>query len=287
MQKKQIGFIDFHLDEWHANNYPAWFRTAARADEFELGYAWEESPATKENALPQAEWCKKFDMKSASSIEEVIEKSDCICVLAPSNPEVHARLAKLPLQSGKPLYIDKTFAPDKKTAEGFFAEARAHGTPLMSSSALRYGTELQAILQNKDFSRARFVMTIGGGRSFQEYSIHQIEMAVAALGTGAKCVYRTTTGSMPHYVIEYADGIRSALLTYDRHSDFVVILESDDRAPDVIASSSRTFQNLIDAMLDFFATGKSPIPAEETIEIAAIRAAAIQAENAPGQIFTV
>ena len=286
MQKKQIGFIDYHLDEWHANNYPAWFRTAARADEFELGYAWEESPATKEGGIPQAEWCKKFDMKSASSLEEVVEKSDCICVLAPSNPEVHARLAKIPLESGKPLYIDKTFAPDKATAESFFATARAHGTPLMSSSALRYGSEFQAVLQKKDLPPTRFVLAIGGGRPFQEYSIHQIEMVVAALGTGAKCVHRTTTGSMPHYVIEYADGIRSAMLTYDRHSDFMVLLQGD-RAPDAIPSSSRTFENLIDAMLEFFATGVSPIPAEETIEIAAIRAAAIQAENAPGKIFAV
>ena len=23
---KKIGFIDFYLDEWHANNYPAWIR---------------------------------------------------------------------------------------------------------------------------------------------------------------------------------------------------------------------------------------------------------------------
>ena len=22
----KIGFIDYYLDEWHANNYPDWFR---------------------------------------------------------------------------------------------------------------------------------------------------------------------------------------------------------------------------------------------------------------------
>lgn len=285
MRKKRIGFIDLHIDEWHANNYPAWFRSAKRADAFELGYAWEESTAP-ENGLPLADWCAKFSMKPAVSIEEVIEKSDCLCVLAPSNPEAHERLADLPLRSGKPLYIDKTFAPDKATAEAFFAKARAHGTPLMSSSALRFGDELQAILSNRDLPPTRHVLTIGGGRSFEEYSIHQIEMVVAALGTGASRVYRLPSGVIPRYVIEYTDGIRSAMLTYDIHSDFKVLLEGD-RAPDILPTASHTFENLIDAMLSFFATGRSPIPAEETIEIAAIREAAIQAERAPGTVFPV
>ena len=39
---KKIGFVDLFLDEWHANNYPQWFRETKRAAEFELGYAWEE-----------------------------------------------------------------------------------------------------------------------------------------------------------------------------------------------------------------------------------------------------
>ena len=36
---KKLGFIDFFIDEWHANNYPAWIREAKRGTEFELAYA--------------------------------------------------------------------------------------------------------------------------------------------------------------------------------------------------------------------------------------------------------
>ena len=25
----KVGFIDYYLDEWHANNYPAWIKAAA------------------------------------------------------------------------------------------------------------------------------------------------------------------------------------------------------------------------------------------------------------------
>ena len=55
MMKKKIGFIDLFIDEWHANHYPDWFRKARRAEEFELGLAWECAPF--ENRRPLEAWC--------------------------------------------------------------------------------------------------------------------------------------------------------------------------------------------------------------------------------------
>ena len=57
--KKKIGFIDLFIDEWHANNYPKWFREAPRAAEFELGYAWEEQ---NRGGRPLDKWCSDFGM---------------------------------------------------------------------------------------------------------------------------------------------------------------------------------------------------------------------------------
>ena len=159
---KKIGFIDLFIDEWHANNYPQWFREAPRAGEFELGYAWEEK--TQPGGRSLEKWCEDFRMTPGRCIEEVIEKSDCICVLAPSNPEVHERLADLPLRSGKPLYIDKPFADSRAAAERIFALAEKHGTPLMSSSALRFGDEL--ISGKLQAMKPTLFSTTGGGRSF-------------------------------------------------------------------------------------------------------------------------
>lgn len=48
---KKIGFIDLFIDEWHADNYPKWFREAPRAGEFGLGCAWEEK--TLEGRRPE------------------------------------------------------------------------------------------------------------------------------------------------------------------------------------------------------------------------------------------
>jgi len=280
MAKKKIGFIDLHIDEWHANNYPAWFAAAQRAAEFELGYAWEESP--NPDGKPLAEWCKQFNMTPAKDIAEVIEKSDAICVLAPSNPEAHARLADLPLRAGKPLYIDKTFAPDRATAEGFFALAEKHGTPLMSSSALRYGEELVKTLAEKFADeKPLFMSTTGGGSSFQEYSIHQIEMIVTALGTGAKSVTRLDCGTS-FFTIKYADGIRGASMHYNPNFGFYGTL-SKKSGTALVLDGSRMFEHLLDHILDFYSTGVSPIPKEQTLEVAAIREAALKADANPGK----
>lgn len=280
--KKKIGFIDLHIDEWHANNYPAWIRGADRNQEFELGYAWEESPNPDGKDL--AAWCAAFGMTPAASIEEVIEKSDAICVLAPSNPEAHARLADLALRSGKPLYIDKTFAPDKATAEGFFALAKEYNTPLMSSSALRYGAELVSAMNNQFAGkRPERIDTFGGGSSFQEYGIHQLEMVVTALGTGAKNVTCTKENV---FRIDYDDE-RSAVMNYSEfYGGFICMLTGRDAGAFVLGAD-QMFETLIAKILEFYKTGISPIPACETIEIAAIREAALKAAAEPGRTFAV
>ena len=122
--KKKIGFIDLFIDEWHSNNYPGYFASAPRWSEFELMYAWEKEPFPGRRALK--EWCTDNNMIPASSIAEVVEKCDAICVLAPANPEVHEELADLPLRSGKPLYIDKPFTNSLEAAERIFEKAEKY-----------------------------------------------------------------------------------------------------------------------------------------------------------------
>ena len=206
--KKKIGFVDLFIDEWHANNYPAWIKAAPRADEFELAYAWQ---AEQREGLKTLEaWCAEFGAAPCSSLEELVEKSDVIFVLAPSNPEVHEQLAELPLKSGKCVYIDKPFAPDKAAAERMFALADQYGTKMFSSSALRFGSEIAAVRKAIAPADVDVMNTRGGGRSFEEYAIHQAEMIVSVMGTGIADVMQCGHGRTQHCVIRYQDGRRAA-----------------------------------------------------------------------------
>jgi len=269
---KKIGFIDLFIDEWHANHYPEWFRTAKRAGEFELGYAWERAPL--EGRRPLEAWCRDFDMTPAGSIEEVVEKSDAVCVLAPANPELHLELAEYAIKSGKPVYVDKPFAESLATAQRICNLAAEYGTPLMSSSALRFPDEL---ICGKVQALNPFLMTtVGGGRCFAEYAIHQLEMIVSVMGTEVRDLRLSGNKTRVAVTLEYADG-RLASLNYAPGFRFAFSVANAAESLQY-AELHNHYQNLIAAMLDFFATGVSPIPQKETLGIAELleRAVALQ-----------
>ena len=91
----KLGFIDYYLDEWHANNYPAWIREAS-GGEVEVAYAYGkiDSPL---GGLSTAAWCEKFGIDRCAGIEELVEKSDGLIVLSPDNCEMHEVLCTAPL----------------------------------------------------------------------------------------------------------------------------------------------------------------------------------------------
>ena len=65
--KKKIGFIDYFLDEWHANHLIDWFKTAKRADEFELYMAYGEKQPPFEGRRTNADWCSQNGVKYAET----------------------------------------------------------------------------------------------------------------------------------------------------------------------------------------------------------------------------
>jgi predicted dehydrogenase len=269
---KKIGFIDLFIDEWHANNYPKMIRESRFKDQFEVAFAWEEAP---KGGKPLADWCREQNVAPAASIAEVVKQSDAIIVLAPSNPEVHERLAKIPLRSGKPVYVDKPFAPGLKAAGRIFAQAEKHGTPVFSSSALRFGSGIGTIV-GELAGPANFASTRGGGRSFEEYGIHQVEMLVMMMGTDVARVMQCGAKGAEVLVVEYADGRRGTVNFVDGYP-----FQAECRRPDgkrfAAEKMDDFFPRFIDAMLDFFVTGNPPVPKAQTLAVAAILEAGVKA----------
>ena len=191
---KRIGFIDYYLDEWHANHYPAWIREQCRAagSDCDVALAW--ADIGRPGGLGTAEWCSRNQVAAASSLAEVVERSDYLVVLSPDNPEQHERLARLPLMSGKPVYIDKTFAPGLASGRRMFDLAAQHGTPMFSSSALRFASELMSQPEAlPDRSGLEYLSTLGPG-SFTTYAVHQLEMIVALAGPDARRIKSLSGG---------------------------------------------------------------------------------------------
>ncbi len=274
--KKKIGFVDLFIDEWHANNYPGWFKAAKLGSDFEVAMAYEEAPA---GGRPLEVWCREMGIAPEKNLEKLVEHCDAICILSPSNPDAHERLAEIPLASGKPVYIDKPFAPDRAAAERLFARADRHHTPLFSSSALRFADELIAARGELACDAVDFMAVRGGGRSFEEYSIHQVEMIVSAMGCGIRRVMQCGHGSTSHMLLEYADG-RRASVTLNLNLPFGASVTGKGKVCD-LPQLGNFFPNLIEAMLAFYAGGPAPVDSRETIEIAAVVDAGIRAKKTP------
>jgi hypothetical protein len=272
--KKKIGFIDYFIDEWHANNYPQMIREGAYKDKFDVALAWEE--ITPEGKKPLDEWCREMGVGKAASIEQIVDECDCIVVLSPDNTERHEDLADLPLRSGKPVYIDKPFAPSLEVAKRLFAKAEKYGAPLMSSSALRFGSGIENALKEIGTEPVKFASVRGGGRSFHIYGIHQIEMLVMSMGVGAKQVMQCGNGNWELMIVDYGDGRRAAV-NWEYNSPFALSISYGDKKIINVNDMPDFFPRFVDAMLGFFDTKKSVIPKEQTLEVAALVEAGIAA----------
>lgn len=278
MQKK-IGFIDYYLDEWHANNYPAWIEKASNGA-YAVAYAYGEIDSPL-GGRTTAQWCADMQVERCATIEELIEKSDCIILLSPDNPEMHWPLCQKPLRSGKRVYVDKTFAPTAQIARDLFALAEESRTPMYSSSALRFSKELME-LPEKD---ARFVLLSGPGKP-ENYLIHQIEPMVALLKEKARRVQYNGTEGAASYIVEFENG-KLGLANLLVEGAFQTTVKFSDGTIASIPESTETFDRLIAGMIRFFETGEVQVDKAETITIAEILEAAHKAEKTPGAWVTV
>lgn len=271
---KKIGFIDYFLDEWHANSYPLMIEDPGHFGQYQVAYAW--AAMNKPDGLTTEQWCAQFGVTQAASQEDLIRKSDCIIVLSPDHPEQHEALADLALKSGKPVYVDKTFAISCAAAERMFDLAEMYGTPMYSTSALRYASELNWLRKNKvaqvdvEFASAR------GPGIFDNYGIHQIEMIVAAMGTGAKRAIALGTENAPMVVYEYAGGRRS-IVNHLSWSGFSLTVQDKYAKGSQLTIVDNYWKGFVNALLKFFDTGVPAVPRAETFETIAMVEAGLTA----------
>jgi hypothetical protein len=272
---KKIGFIDYFLDEWHANNYPEWIKNESNG-EMQVTYAY--GLKDSDNGISNAAWCDKYDVTLLGSIEEVVQKSDYLVVLSPDYPEFHEELAQIPLASGKPTYIDKTFALDRLTAERLFARADEYGTPLYSSSALRFASEYM----EAERSGIKTISSIGPGK-LENYSIHQIEPIVSLMGCEATRVMYIGTPHSPALLIEFTDGRQATIHQFGGGAPFQMMVHYSSDDCKQIKVESDFFQLFTRSLVTFFETGNSIVSSAETIAVITIIEYGLLAVQTPYQ----
>lgn len=270
----KVGFIDYYLDEWHANHYPQLLQQKS-GGRLEVAYAYGkiDSPITGKTSK---QWCQEFGVQHCETVEEVVEKSDVLIVLSPDNCEMHEELCQKPLMSGKRTYVDKTFAPDQKTAKAIFEVAEAHNTPCYSTSALRFASEYEALKGQKIQAVAFW-----GPYDLETYSIHQLEPMIMLMQGNVKRVLAQRSGGWTQICLEWSDGRAASLTCTGKDGAFWanIDLEQENRTFQI---TSDNFGAFIENLVAFLEGEDIPVTHSETVRIMAVREACLKASRQPG-----
>ena len=277
----KVGFIDYYLDEWHANTAPKHLEEQSDG-EIKVCYAYGEI-ANPVNGITSEAWCEKMGVEHCATIAEVIEKSDVLMVFAPDNCERKEYLCREALASGKPCFVDKPFGTDLASAKRMFEIAEASGTPCYTCSALRYAQEYYTV----DRKAVKSLVAMTPQNSYDNYILHALEPAMMIMGEEAKRASAVMTEDAFYSVtIEMQSG---------RH---IVISSLNYDSPYMMNICIPTSNQLIDCeydfwiyhyktMIEFFKTGIEPVSHKDSLMIAAAREAGKKGMAKPGEWIAV
>ena len=236
----------------------------------------------------------KMGVRIVSTLEELIDSVDCIC-LETNDGREHLRQAEKVFRSGKPCFIDKPFAQNLKDALAIYELGKRMGAKYFSSSCLRYGKVIQAARKG-EYGRIRAVSISspapeeiqGTHNAYSWYGIHGFEPYVTVMGVGAEKVscFRTPTDDAVN--VAYPDGRLGQLRLFRDRPFYSGYVQPDDRSQSAVMTDGNPgYEPLLSEIASFFKTGVVPFPPEETLEVFALMEAAEMSAARAGDPVTL
>ena len=255
---KRIGFVDYRLDNYHAEVY----LKAIRGPLASRGY--EVVGATAIEQEVSRNWAEERKLPFYESVAALAPDVDYVAVLAPSNPELHLDMCQEVLPLGKPTFVDKTFAPDEFTARAIFALADACEAPIQTTSALR-STAIQAFVRELP-SPVQSMTIFSSGTSFAEYGIHPVELAVSCLGHEAEKIMRIGSPRHPQWLLTFSND-RTAIIDFSPKIEipFSAIVSTQQGHDTIEVDGSTLFLDAAASILDFFDAGRALVDRRESL----------------------
>lgn len=285
----KIGFADYYLNNWHADHYPGFLRDVITRYGYDarVTHAFGIHEAPPDGGISTYEWCLQRNIRPTESMEELVDSVDAIMVIAADNSQWHEEVCQIPLRSGKPVFADKTFAPDLAAGKRLFDLAERHNTPVFSSSAQRFCQDI-IDYQAAHKERPMFMSTVGP-HSLDNYAVHQLEPIVALMGTGVKRLKAFSVGGMvTQLILDYGSGrLASFLQTPQPWGEFHFMVSDGETGQRLISDDKNFYHNLAKAIMDFFVHGICPVEKAETLEILSIIDTARIARKQPDVWFEI
>ncbi len=235
---------------------------------------------------------KKQGITIYDSIDEMLKHVDAV-LLESVDGRPHLEQARPVIAAKKPMFIDKPMAGSLADGMEIFRLAKEAGTPVFSSSSLRYASGLQDIRQGKSPVGEVIGCDAFSPCSLEEhhpdlfwYGIHGVEALFTVMGSGCESVSRTHTEGTDFVVGVWKDGRIGTFrgTRSGKHSYGATVFGT--KAIEQVGKYEG-YQPLVERIARFFKTGEPPVSAEETIEILAFMEAADASKAANGKPATI
>lgn len=211
-------------------------------------------------------------------IEELLQRVDYV-ILNTNDGNVRLSQCQKIFETGKPVFINKPFAADLEGVVSIFDLAKRKNVPFFSSSSMRYHknrVELETLKNNGHVLGADTFSPAQLEKSHTDlfwYGIHAVEMLYSVMGPDSVEVSRVhtdgadvITGTWDKQRLGTLRGTREGRPEYGGR----VFAEKGV----VPIQPAQGLTDLLEEIVTFFTSGKSPVPIEETLQIYSFMAAA-------------
>lgn len=214
---------------------------------------------------------KSMGIKIENDLDALIEQSDGI-LLETNDGTLHLEQALKVINAKKPLFIDKPVAAGLADVIKIYDAAEKNKVPLFSSSSLRYLKKAQEVRHEK------IIGDITGASTYSPehlepshtdlfwYGIHGVEILYTIMGTGCQSLKRISTENTDLVIGKWAGerlGTFRGDLSGQQHYGGTAfgtkgVLE---------VGPGEGYAPLLEEIIVFFRTGKSPVLPDETVEL--------------------
>lgn len=249
------------------------------------GLVVEPEPARAEDMKKYIPKAQEMGVQIVDSANELIKQVDAI-LLECVDGNVHLREIQPFLGKGKPIFIDKPLAGNVDDAARIAELAAESDTPIFSASAVRFAPEISEFAANENEHGGIISAACFGPSKAMEnssmpplifYGIHAAETLFALMGRGCDKVSCASTQTADAATGAWSDGRTGVVLGTRESKSFMGFTAFCKNS--VVTRNldmSRIYTELLKNVVEFFKTGRSPVPVEESVETIAFLSAAVQ-----------
>jgi predicted dehydrogenase len=249
-------------------------------------------PLSRDRVAKFTEQVRGMGVEIVDSIPALLDKVDVV-LLESVDGRIHLQEAKQVIMAGKPLFIDKPLAGSLADGIAILDLAKRQGVPCFSCSSMRFGPGIKDL--RDDASVGEIVgAAVWGPCPYQEgtadllfYGIHGVETLFTLMGAGCETVSRIQTDDTDAVTGTWTNGRLGTFRGLRRHNAQYGTVAFGTKG---IATSTKIdggYEPLCREIATFFKTRRSPVPAEETIEILAFIEAADESARQGGRAVAV